>query len=342
VQFELGHLNRLDDAIGNAFDQDELEVLLSRRLNQRFENIVSATKNATFRNRKLVEFYNRAQQIERLVAAVRDARPSVPEFTELAEAAGLLTLPPHEALQVLVRPTQGGKIGDDPASFRRKLAARENSLCRIRIGGNRHGTGILIGEALVLTNFHVVEKAIDGDALRDVVCQFDFRETEAGEINPPTSIAAVRVAAWSPYSPDDLKAEPVTQSADFLDYAILDLSGKVASKPIVDGGELRGHTSVSHLAPAPGDCQGILILQHPNAQPMRVDLGAVTWRNNVRVRHTANTLGGSSGAPIFDAELTLIALHHAGYEWPNLDPPINQAVPISLIVADARAKGVAL
>ena len=342
MRFDREKFRRLYEAINDSFDQDELEILLGTRFATRFEDIVSATKAAPFRNLKLVEYFDRKNEVERLVAAVRDARPSVSEFLELAEAAGLLTLPDQASLQALVRPTKGGRIGDDPTGFRRKLAAAENSICRIRIGGRRHGTGMLVGESLVLTNFHVIEEAVEDGKLRDVVCQFDYRENEAGEINPPTPIDATEVAASSPYAPDDLKAEPVNGSSEFLDYAILVLPRKVSSQPIVFGGEVRGHTALSDTAPMPGQNQGILLLQHPNAQPMRVELGAVTWHNEMRIRHSASTLGGSSGSPIFDAELTPIALHHAGYEWPDLDPPINQAIPMSMIVKDARAKGVAL
>lgn len=342
MRFDQNNFRRLYEAINASFDQDDLEVLLGTRLTLRFEDVVAATKAAPYRNLKLVEYFENRNEIERLVAAVRDARPSVTEFLDLAEAAGLLELPDQGALQALVRPTKGGTIGDDPTGFRRKLAAAENSICRIRIGGRRHGTGMLIGESLVLTNFHVIEKALEDGKLRDVVCQFDYRENAAGEINPPTPIDAVEVAASSPYAPDDLKAQPVNESSEFLDYAILILPRKFSPQPIVLTGEARGHTALSEAAPMPGQNQGILMLQHPNAQPMRVELGAVTWNNEVRIRHSASTLGGSSGAPLFDAELTPIALHHAGFEWPDLDPPINQAVPMSMIVKDARAKGIAL
>jgi len=43
------------------------------------------------------------------------------------------------------------------------------------------------------------------------------------------------------------------------------------------------------------------------------------WRNaaaKTEILHSCDTEGGSSGAPVFDEEGNLAALHHLGYETP--------------------------
>ena len=64
--------------------------------------------------------------------------------------------------------------------------------------------------------------------------------------------------------------------------------------------------------------------------------------NNTRIRHNANTEGGSSGSPCFTVDLYLFGLHHAGD--PNFDPDhkpdYNQAIPISNIVSHLQANNI--
>jgi V8-like Glu-specific endopeptidase len=50
---------------------------------------------------------------------------------------------------------------------------------------------------------------------------------------------------------------------------------------------------------------------------------------------------GSSGSPCFNANLELVALHHAGDPTvPWEQPEWNQAIPVQNIVADLIAQGV--
>src|SRR5262249_7263326 len=85
---------------------------------------------------------------------------------------------------------------------------------------------------------------------------------------------------------------------------------------------------------------GVLIAQHPSGWPMKVafDTDAINqanqhWlnANGTRVRYATNTLGGSSGSPVYDLEWNLIALHHYGDPAYNHLPKYNQGVPIHLI-----------
>ena len=60
------------------------------------------------------------------------------------------------------------------------------------------------------------------------------------------------------------------------------------------------------------------------------------------MHYDANTLPGSSGSPIFNADLQLIGLHHRGDPAAHAlaaDAPANQGIPISRIVALLTKRG---
>jgi V8-like Glu-specific endopeptidase len=333
----------LFDEASQAFSSDDLDIIVPTRFGLPYGHIASDRLTDINRIIRLIQYFQMRNEAEKLVAVFREARPSVPGFAELAERVGMMVMPDHSALQVLVRPTSGATVGVDPAQFRADLARREDTICRIVVGGNRFGTGMLVGETLVLTNFHVVESGFDGANLtRQIACQFDYRETAGAGATPMTDVKAKTVRAFSRYDPQDLIAGPATDSTANLDYALLEIDKPLASRPIVLGGEPRGYTEIAAAPPIAAETQAVLLLQHPNAQPMRLDLGSVTWTGAARLRHSANTLGGSSGAPVFDADLALVGLHHAGYDWPSLPKPANQAIPMALVAADARQQGAAI
>jgi V8-like Glu-specific endopeptidase len=76
---------------------------------------------------------------------------------------------------------------------------------------------------------------------------------------------------------------------------------------------------------------------------MKIDLGSVTETGPARFRHTVNTEPGSSGAPVFDAALNLIGIHHAGQSGgPGPALTYNEGIPLGAILTDARAKQVAI
>ena len=75
----------------------------------------------------------------------------------------------------------------------------------------------------------------------------------------------------------------------------------------------------------------MFLLQHPKGEPLQLTVGTVTGFNSAgtRVRYDANSKDGSSGSPCFDADLQLVALHHA--HDPDSPPKWNQAIPFSVI-----------
>src|SRR5262249_33446726 len=68
------------------------------------------------------------------------------------------------------------------------------------------------------------------------------------------------------------------------------------------------------------ESEPLLILQHPQAEPMKLAFGSLTpkkeWPPN-RVAYSVNTDGGSSGSPCLTQDLAVGALHHWGSETHN-------------------------
>lgn len=249
----------------------------------------------------------------------------------------------QDALQGIVRKYSGFV---DIEKFLARLSSLQSQVCRIEVDGDGLGTGFLVGEDLVLTNFHV-RKAFDANGGR-VRCRFDYRALSNGVAVRGGQEMALAAADWliaeSPYAESDARKGGKPATASELDYALLRLaepianfdSGRTEERP---GGKPRGFIGLPD-APAPAAGADIFVLQHPRAQPLKLAVGraqpgAPAWR----AWHDAPTEGGSSGSPCFDADLRLVALHHATDPTDPNAPEFNQAIPIGVIAADLRAKG---
>jgi hypothetical protein len=60
--------------------------------------------------------------------------------------------------------------------------------------------------------------------------------------------------------------------------------------------------------------RSVIIVQHPAGDPLKLAIGPFVHEDppGVRVAYRANTLKGSSGSPVLDANLHLVALHNGG------------------------------
>ena len=328
-------------AVEDSFNVLEIERLLSDRLALTIERVSNRYQPIGHIALDITGHFNRHNTAEQLIAALRDARPAVAAFAELADAAGFTRLPPSSALEVFVRAT--AKPYQDVGSFRRGLSGREAAVCLVE-AGQAIGTGILVAPDIVLTNHHVVAGSIyaDNRLHKAITCLFDHVRATGGFITPGSTAAVTAVLASSPHSEEDARPPAETVDQGKLDYALLKLERPVGNEPIVAGFDVRGFVSPGTRTQDPAVNEGVLILQHPRGEPMKIDIGSLTSVGAARLRHTANTEPGSSGSPIFDAELNLVGLHHVGVDWPTPQPPYNQAIPMKLIVADALRRGIAL
>jgi hypothetical protein len=217
-----------------------------------------------------------------------------------------------------------------------KLARIERRVCRIESNGNAAGTGFLVGADVVLTNWHVVQEAVNGNDLEAITCRFDYYRLVNNSRSPGVSLGIAKDGCVShrpgsrAETTDTPDKPPPTQEE--LDYALLRLTSPIAESDA--GGQPRGWIA---LPPRRADVSvgaPILIVQHPDGAPLKLalDTNAVIGSNSneTRIRYSTNTESGSSGSPCFDMEWNLVALHHYGDPaWQQ--PMFNQGVPIHLI-----------
>lgn len=344
-------MERLVNAIANAYDEAGLAMMLLYRLDK---------KLAFFGGRnipeKVFDIVTKSQMegwTNRLIVAARAANPDNPDLLAFEESLSLTPVqqPDRPQLEKIVRDLSNFV---DVAQFRARLGGIETWVCAIE-HPRGFGTGFLVGPDLVLTNYHVVEPLLKHEVgAQSVRCRFDFKALPgaAAVINPgrPVGLADSWQVALSPYSNFDLTDAPPDPTQDELDYAVIRLAERVGGEPVGDpakaepGAPKRGWLTLASNAPHVAATEDLLVLQHPQdlaaaqARPMPMQLAFGTVMGfagaDRRVRHDTKTLPGSSGSPCFNADLDLVALHHAGDPKSLLQykGEFNQAIPIGLVV----------
>jgi hypothetical protein len=201
-------------------------------------------------------------------------------------------------------------------------AARAVARLRLRFpDGWYTGTGFLVGPDVVLTNHHNLFTS-DGARVASLEVLFDYETTSDGRMREPTPAAVML---------DSIVGEAIG------DWAICRLAS-----PMRDRVPLRLGTK----AVLPGDW--VAIVQHPGGLPKKIALhhNTVTYADDDIVHYLTDTLGGSSGAPVFDERWTVVALHHAGGEstLPGTQTTVyrNQGIPSRKVRAALVATGVEL
>jgi hypothetical protein len=352
------------EALSDAFTMPRLRQMLKFRLDKDLDEISLAGDKVSV----IFELVDAAQKegwTTRLLTAARASRPDNPKILAFEASLGLDPVPAADRprLEKIVR--ERSRFGNY-ASFRERSARLGACVCAVELP-NGWGTGFLVGPDLVLTNYHVVIKALTGEVSpKDIRCRFDYlalpngSTIQAGRVVP---LAEAWQLAHRPFSPADLVATGGVWQPQELDYALLRLAEKIAEQPLGEkpagqqvepGAALRGWITLPSAPPSAAKDDHLVIIQHPvdlsalpaevRPLPMQIASGEVLGfvGDGIRMRHATRTLPGSSGSPCCNAHLELVALHHAGdpRDWPDYKGEYNQAIPIGLIVADLKARGV--
>jgi hypothetical protein len=275
-----------------------------------------------------------------LIKAAQADKPKNVRLRKLDEldTAAADTSPAGKSVEDIVRP--GGFEEADPSPWIDTLIAHMARTCRIEHPVNQGiGTGFLVANDLLLTNWHVVRKLILGSAKpTEYVCRFDYSKSNGVTSAGVTfQLADAKPLSSSPGSALELGTGTQEPTGDELDYALLRLAQSVGST-LGPTGFKRGWIPVSAKVPMPPVGSIVLVLQHPSGDPLKLKIGACRGPNSTgtRMKHDANTASGSSGSPCFDEQLNLIALHCAGdpmYDGVHGAAKENRGVPIGLIVA---------
>ncbi len=247
-----------------------------------------------------------------------------------------------------------------PDELVQRITDRANWICMVDAGRGVCGTGLLVGPDLVLTNYHVIEALLLSGEVGIGRCRFDFRtDPETEEVGAGRWVdfaAADWLPAKSAYSDLDRQGARTGFAGDELDYAIVRLAEPVGGQPLADGDDAvgRGWLPIPDRTEMPSKSATVHVFQHPlkhrdglgsgeDVMPQKSTQGNVIeyLDLDLRMRHTATTYRGSSGAPCFDGRYRLVALHHAGDKTSDIADygEWNQAIPIPAIVRHLRACG---
>jgi hypothetical protein len=345
-------------ALAENFDEPDLEMLVRVRLNERLHLIVKpgSLKYIAFQLLTWAEQQG-APVVVDLARAAYLEKPYNDQLRHVYEKFGMAPTvscqqagmamagaPGHatsSGLEALVCPRL--KVVD-MHKWREKMAQVEGQVCRIEFNGNAMGTGFLVGPDLVLTNYHVLEGAIEGKLPPALVaCRFDYKTLADGSRSEGV-VAHLRDSDWcvdySRYSQAEADNEPDRKppTADELDYALARLARPIGSEPIDrKGGSTspsRGWIACPETQPPLERSMPLLIAQHPDGSPLKLALDTQSVisvnSNGTRVRYATNTDRGSSGSPCFNMDWEVVALHHMGDPAWRM-PKFNQGVPIGIV-----------
>jgi S1-C subfamily serine protease len=198
-------------------------------------------------------------------------------------------------------------------------AARSVAKLSLRFGAEPcYGTGFLIGADKLLTNHHNVRHEVYGP-VTGVTAEFDYDQA----VHERPLVRRIRT--------DHI----VSSEAD--DWAVLTLETPVDRPPLKLGTPFDIGT---------GDL--VVIIQHPQGafKQFALEPLAVRHVDDARIQYVADTQHGSSGSPVFNSRMHVIALHQAEAEVPvtvdGREETVwrNQGIHIARIMRGLRAHGI--
>lgn len=229
-------------------------------------------------------------------------------------------------------PDLSGLITEESArnTWERNYQAMKKRVCRISVKGVP-GTGFLVAPNVVLTCYHVVDTFIENKRPgTDINVWFDY---QPGKAAPSGELHALHddwlIDHSTPSSLDELAFDAAARpDPNELDYALLRLRD--------DPGKTRGFIKVPTGEPLLAKESPLTILQYAAFQPFEIAMSPEGMQglngNKTRMWHKVNTLDGSSGAPIFDLNWNLVAMHRDYVTSPpGMGLKLNVAVPIARI-----------
>ena len=184
-------------------------------------------------------------------------------------------------------------------SFLKRAIARTTSVCKVEISSlNESGTGFLIADTLVLTNYHVLgqtDEEVKNNAAQ-VVLRFGYTEENDNQL----TYNCFHLNAKQPI----LSHSPANQG---LDYVLLQVASNITKIPEIQ--------PTPYTLKPPSKGMGVHILQHPQGDTMKLAINnnGITYVNKSQglMQYVTYAFGGSSGSPCFNDNWEVVALHHA-------------------------------
>jgi V8-like Glu-specific endopeptidase len=224
----------------------------------------------------------------------------------------------HDDLMIQI-----GKVPELINTLKRLLELAP-AVCKLTVDFNglqQSGTGFRIGSDMLLTNWHVLHTE-DNTRARVVTAEFGFDDNGEGGILTATPIAC--------------DVESIVTNKDD-DWGVLRVK-----QPLLDAWPI---VKLSESV-APELNMATYIIQHPAGGRKRVGFvrNQVSAFDDQVVHYLTDTKEGSSGAPVFNRDGQLVAVHHRGGRPQQLAgrSPLkkNEGIRASRIIAGLNAQGV--
>jgi endonuclease G len=266
----------------------------------RFKKLVEQTRNERARVRKLVA-----------TKRWKEAEPDRDRFRRFFSRIAPKVVPKgRESLQ-------GDTIDFQPAWFLGEGAVRRRAVAFVEVnaaGKSSVGSGFMISPQLFLTNQHVIENE---GAARGAQITFDRETGEDGRLGQISTFVL---------EPDRFA---LFSREEELDYALVAVGDRTAGS-----GELAefGFCPLSDKPDKHVIGMSMNIVQHPNGFPkvIAVRKNILQARTDRTLLYETDTDHGSSGAPVFNDDWDLVALHHYGEPFLELKDDQGNAIPSNI------------
>jgi Trypsin-like peptidase domain/Effector-associated domain 1 len=300
----------------------ELQIVVDDRLSEQLQNISSPMKPMPQVVQDLIGWAIARGRLTELVIGATAENPKNPALKTFAEHFRFVDTSAGELERIVLPLVEFENVGqwlEKLARLRRAVARFEPQPSAQSKGG--FGTGFLVAPDLLMTNWHVVRDNLSNvKDPRKVVVRFDYEIDAAGTESPGRQCELAD--AW------DCGHSPLHGG---LDYALVRLA-----EPAAEDNDTSGKRGFIKLdgSTQPAEKEPLMILQHPDAMPLKLSIGTVDRLDvdGKRVNYTANTMGGSSGSPCFNSALVPVALHHWG------DVNHNRGVRLDAIYRDLESR----
>lgn len=285
-------LTKLNEILANLYpqDTDARRVSTNAGLKNAFIQFDNKAINTWF---NILQYANGQGKVDAIVERALEENPDddslkqakngmPPQVAKGPEAKAWSGPPAAATLEKLM----GEKSTLVPITYLEVGLLRARSVVRIKRADGSLGTGFLVDGNILITNHHVLPTS---ESTTNSVIQFNYQQTADG-LNAPFEEASLLSDTFR------------TSEAD--DWSAVKVDGEMPSK--------WGVLTLAKTSVKVGD--RVNIIQHPGGGPKQISLFAnvVVFVGDGRVQYLTDTLPGSSGSPVFDAEWKLVALHHSG------------------------------
>lgn len=156
------------------------------------------------------------------------------------------------------------------------------SICRVHVG-NEFGTGFLVADHFIFTNHHI----INSENVNQAKVEFGFQRDIYGQMQSSKVYNII---------PETLVCDKA------LDFAFVKVNFPKGEN--AQWGALKINLK---FHPKPGEM--VSIIQHPKGEDKKISLGNIVNYEHPFIIYHADTESGSSGSPVFNQNLEVIALH---------------------------------